>query len=74
MIDREDFEDYLRRHRGCELVQQRDLTVRRRVGGAVYHASFGDHSRRQVHSGQARRLLLDLHFTDSEIRDIMSHF
>lgn len=74
MIRRGDFEDYLCRHCGCRRIRQRDLTLQHTVGGYTYHASFGDHSRQQVHRGEARRFLLDLHFNQAEIADIMNHF
>lgn len=74
MISRDDFEDYLCRHCGCRRIRQRDLALQHTVEGRTYTATFGNHSRQQIHRGEAQRLLLDLHFTSAQISQILNQF
>lgn len=74
MVRRQDFERYLCRNYGCRLVRQTDVSVQRTVGGQTYTATFGNHSRQQIHRGEAQRLLLDLNFTSAQISQILNEF
>lgn len=70
MINRMDFERYLCNNWGCNPGHGNDATLYREVNGQMCRATFGNHDRRKVHRGEARRFLQELGFAGNDYAQI----
>lgn len=70
MINRMDFQRYLCNEWGCNPGHGNDATLCREVNGQMHYATFGNHARREVHRGEARRFLQDLGFAGNDYAQI----
>lgn len=75
MINREEFERYLVNQCHCSRDQGgRDVTLGHTVGRIQLKKSLGNHMKREIPAGEARRFLMDLGFTDPSYTDICREF
>ncbi len=70
MIRRRDFERYLCNNWGCYPSHGDDAILCHEVNGKTYYATFGNHDRREVHKGEARRFLQELGFSGNDYAQI----
>jgi len=71
MINRNDFERYLCNYHNCERIRLgRDFGLRHNS----FSATFGNHARREVHQGEARRFLRELGFDGEEYNEICDNW